>query len=435
MAKAGKLRWGKRLVAKVICPNCWHSFSPEVSVYIAKHPELVGDPIAGDNEYLRFEAMQFNVKGEAVDPRGFATTDVACPRCHLQIPEAMLEVPPLFISIIGSPASGKSYFLAAMTWELRRMLPRVALSFSDADSVRNSTVHEYEQTLFMNPKPDEPTEIQKTDPQDARLYHAVTLEGATVRFPVPLQFFLWPTPEHARFSLAKEVGRLVVMYDNAGEDFLPAIEDGASPVVQHLARSQIILMFFDPAQDPRFRAECKSDDPQLSGVLRPGQPEPSVMYRQEMLLREASVRIRRYLGLAQDERIKRPLIIVVPKFDMLTEMTGISLDTEPYTAGKDGRPALMDINEVNRVSDELRGLFRRLCPEFVAAAEGLSHAVRYIPVSALGTGPELIQREGNSFYGIRPRDIYPKWITVPLLYCLCRWAPGTISQKHGSATA
>jgi hypothetical protein len=109
-------------------------------------------------------------------------------------------------------------------------------------------------------------------------------------------------------------------------------------------------------------------------------------------------------------------------------MAGISLDTEPYTESKEDRPALMDLGRIERVSDKLRELFRRLCPEYVATAEGLSMAVRYIPVSALGGSPELVHRGGQSFYGIRPADIKPKWVTVPLMYCLCKWAPGTITR-------
>ena len=428
MVKPGKSGWGKKLVSKVVCPNCWHGFAPEESMFVSKHPGLVGDPIVGANEYRRFAPMRFNDKGEALDEKGFATTDMACPRCHLQYPEAMLEVDPLFISIVGSPASGKSYFLTAMAWELRTLLPRVALSFSDADPIANSPIHEYEHSLFMNPKPDEPTEIRKTQRDDPRLYRNAILEGADIRFPVPLQFSLWPTPNHQRFSLANEVGRLVIMYDNAGEDFLPGAEDAATPVVRHLARSQIIFSFFDPTQDPRLRAECNSDDPQLTAGLRPGADAPSVMFRQETLLREASVRIRRYLGLSQDARIKKPLIIIVPKFDILSDMAGISLDEEPYSEGSEDQPALMDVREVERVSDILRDLLRRLCPEYVATAESLSKAVRYIPVSALGTSPELVEHGDQKIYGIRPKNIHPKWVTVPLLYCLCKWARGTIGR-------
>lgn len=421
--------WGKNLVAKIICPNCWHSFRPEECLYIARHPDLIGDPIAGPNEYLRFEATRFSVKGDAIDPRGFETADVACPRCHLQIPEAMLEVPPLFISVVGAPASGKSYFLTAMCWQLRRTLPKLGLSFSDADPVRNSAIQRHEQMLFMNPAPDQPTEIPKTERDAAHFYRTVLQNGVAVRYPIPLQFSLWPTPEHPRYSIAREVGRLVVMYDNAGEDFLPGAVDGVTPVIRHLARSHVAMVFFDPTQDSNFRRRCPSGDPQLSGALRPGQLHPPAGLRQETLLREAAVRMRQYLGMSEEERVKRPLIVVVPKFDLLETMTGISLDTEPYTEGKPGRPPLMDLERVEQASGTLRDLFRELCPEFVAAAESLSVSVRYIPVSALGGSPVLIQREGQSFYGIRPQDIRPRWVTVPLLYCLCRWAPGTLGAS------
>ncbi len=36
-------------------------------------------------------------------------------------PAPMMEMEPLFLSILGAPASGKSYFLTAMTWQLRRL--------------------------------------------------------------------------------------------------------------------------------------------------------------------------------------------------------------------------------------------------------------------------------------------------------------------------
>ena len=41
-----------------------------------------------------------------------------------RFPRPMLEMPPCFLSILGAaPACGKSYFLASMTWRLRKILP------------------------------------------------------------------------------------------------------------------------------------------------------------------------------------------------------------------------------------------------------------------------------------------------------------------------
>lgn len=426
MVREDKSEWGRKLISKIVCPNCWHSFSPDKLLFVSKHPDLVGDPVAGENEYRRFEPFRFNVAGEALDEMGFATDSLACPRCHLPISEAMLEVAPLIISVVGSPASGKSYSLAAMVWELRRILPEMSLSFSDADPTRNIAIHEYEQTLFMNPQPDELTEIRKTQRDDPRLYQTVMLEGAPVRFPLPLQFAMWPTPEHPRYLSADKMGGLIVMYDNAGEDFLPGADSGATPVVQHLAKSHIIFMFFDPTQDPRFRDECDSDDPQLTGRGPSGQKVASVTIRQETLLQEAGVKVRRYMGISTNKRIDKPLIVIVSKFDIWANMLNISMDEEPYRPGDGSRPMSMDVDRVDRISNKIRDVMRRLCPEFVATAENLSSTVRYIPTSALGTSPEVTEHDGRYMLGIRPRDVRPRWVTVPLLYCLCKWARGLI---------
>lgn len=423
--------WGKKLVYKITCPNCWHSFFPKDILFVAKHPDLVGDPVVGEDEFLRFEPTRFTVEGKAIDPRGMATADLACPRCHLQIPETMLEIPPMFISIIGSPASGKSYFLTTMSWELRRVLPSMLLAFSDVNPFANSAIHEYESTLFLSPHPDTPTEIRKTQSDDPRLTRRAMIEGTPVRFPIPLQFLIWPTAEHENYVNARRIGRIAVMYDNAGEDFLPSSEGAESATIQHLAKSQILFALFDPTQDPRFRAACSSDDPQLTHGLRPDQKRPSVLFRQETVLTEAGVRIRRHLGIAQDKRIGKPLIVIVPKFDVWDKMTNFSLDVEPYDGDGSDPPLRMDVERVEQASKEIRKLFQRLCPEFVATAEGLSENVHYIPVSSLGTSPELVKQGDRSFYGIRPSRIKPKWVTVPLLFCLHKWAGALISRKNG----
>ena len=186
-----------------------------------------------------------------------------------------------------------------MIWTLRRLLPQACITFSDADPVANSPIHEYEQSLFLNPQPDEPTEIRKTQQDDSKLHRSAILEGAAVRFPLPLAFLMWPMHNHPRFDRAHNIGRVVTLYDNAGEDYLPSADDSTSAAVRHLAMSQILVVLYDPTQDPRFRAECRSRNPQLAHGLRPGSSQPSVILRQETILREAETRIRRYLKLSQ----------------------------------------------------------------------------------------------------------------------------------------
>lgn len=425
----------KKLVLKITCPNCWHRFTPDEVLFISKHPELLGDSIAGNNEYMRFSPIRFTIKGEALDPKGFPTTELACPECHLPIPESMLETAPLFISLIGAPASGKSYFLGTMIWELRRLMPKFNLLFSDADPVANGVIHEYEQTLFMNTDVEKPTEIPKTQTDDPRLYRTILRDDTPVRCPRPLQFIMWPTDAHKNYSQAQKTSRIVVMYDNAGEDFLPQSEDSSSVVVQHLAKSQILLMFFDPTQDARFKALCNTKNGSQSENSKSQIGPISAQVRQETLLRNAAVRIRRHLGLPDNSRIKTPLIVIVPKFDTWNEMAGISLDDDPFKTTSENKAPCLDIELIERHSEILHKMFQEICPEFVATAKNLTATVRFIPVSSLGSSPELVTQNGRSFYGVRPSQVKPKWVAVPLAYALSRWASGMIPRLNGNGQA
>lgn len=417
------LPWGRRLVKKATCPNCWHKFAPEDAFFVSRHPDLLGDSVLGTDEYLRFQPTRFTLKGEAVDPRGTPTHVLACPRCHLSLPDGLLEVAPLFVSMIGSPASGKSHFLAAMTWELRRLLPRARLSFSDADAAANGVVHEYEQTLFLNPRPDEPTEIRKTQRDDPRLYRTVLLDGAAMRFPVPLQFSLTPAAGHPARGQATRVGRVLVIYDNAGEDFLPGGEERGSAVTEHLGRVHMLLFLFDPTQDPRFRAACPGAAPPRAAPAGGG-----VVVRQETILREAIGRLRRLKGLTEGERLRRPLVVVVSKLDAWESLLPQPVGGDPYADQDAASPLRVLTERVEQVSGWVRDLLLRLCPEFVTTAENLTESVTYVPVSSLGGPPTLVERDGTQFFGIRPEDVKPRWVTVPIAYCLARWAPGLVES-------
>src|SRR5207302_699308 len=144
------------LLRRPICPHCWTAFSPEDVLFIAAHSDLLGDPRLGPEQLQRFLPTRFDLEGNALDAKGFACQSLACPKCHLPLPRALLETEPLFVSILGTPACGKSYFLTAMTWELRRMLPQqFALTFSDADTISNRSLNEFEELLFLNPKANE----------------------------------------------------------------------------------------------------------------------------------------------------------------------------------------------------------------------------------------------------------------------------------------
>jgi hypothetical protein len=293
------------------CPHCWRRFRTSDIVWVARHDELRGDSVLGTDHFVRFRPSRFNVAGEALDARGMSCHTLACPRCHLVIPRAFAECEPLILSLIGVVSSGKSYFLAAMTWGLRQMLKgRFALAFNDADTVGNQVLNDYEKTLFLQADRDQLVNLAKTQLQ-GDLYDRISMEGQEVSLPRPFLFTLRPSGEHPHAAEAEDLSRILCLYDNAGEQFMPHedMDSLASPGTQHVARARVLMFLFDPTQDPRTRDPCKSfsRDPQLF--------EKAQTEQQARVLTEAILRVRRHAGLAPNRKIDKPLLVLEPDVD------------------------------------------------------------------------------------------------------------------------
>lgn len=416
------------LVARVTCPHCWEHFNPEKCLWVSEHQDMLGDPRLGPEQPQRFLPTRFTIGGEALDAHGFVCHQLACPNCYLTVPRPFFEMEPLFLSIFGAPASGKSYFLAAMTWELRKTLPSAfAVSFADADPVLNRIVNEYEESLFSNKQPDALVPltnlIRKTEEQ-GELYDMVSFGAQTVSYPRPFVFSMHPQTGHPNVLKADRLGRVVCLYDNAGESFQPGKDSSANPVTRHMAQSRVLMFAFDPTQDSRFRKRC--DD-------RLGPSSTSKLSRQEPILQEAAARIRRFTGLKQTERHPRPLVVILTKADLWSHLLGEDSPAEPWKlvqAGVVGNQTMttpfhaFDTGAVERRSQLTRNLLVKVCPEIVNAAESFASHVVYIPASAVGWQTSLDSRSGA--LSIRPEDTAPHWVTVPYLYALCRSVPGLI---------
>src|ERR1019366_8497429 len=91
----------------ITCPHCWHVFSPDQILWVSEHADLMGDTVLGPEQSRRFLPSRFNTERQALDAKDTPCRTLACPRCHLVIPRALIENEPLFLSIIGGPASGK----------------------------------------------------------------------------------------------------------------------------------------------------------------------------------------------------------------------------------------------------------------------------------------------------------------------------------------
>lgn len=333
----------------------------------------------------------------------------------------LLELQSVFLSILGAPASGKSYFLTTMTWLLRQVLPQhFCLSFGDADPASNRSLNDYEERLFLNQNQAGLAALDKTA-LEGDLYDTVLFSGHSVSYPRPFIFSLRPLEEHPNHKAMAGLARAICLYDNAGEHFLPGQDTASSPVTRHLALSRALFFLFDPTQDPRFRRACagKTHDPQMGDRAR--------TTRQETILLEAANRIRRHTGLAQNARHQRPLIVVVTKLDSWSSLLGREVPANPWVPTRHANLSAMDLEVVESVSADVRKVLMRLTPELVSAAESLAEQVIYIPASALGRSPEVDSETG--LLGIRPCDLAPLWAEVPLLYAMARWMDGIIPVR------
>ena len=396
----------------IVCPHCWHRFEIEDFLYIARHHDLVGDPVLGPEAQQRFLPSKFTPEGHAIDSAGLSCPEMACPRCHLRIPQAAAEMPPLFVSIVGAPASGKSYLLTSMMWELRNTLAKnFAMAFTDTDAISNQILNDFEEDLFLNSDPDELVALRKTELQ-GDLYNQVLLDGMPVNLLKPFMFSITPAEHHPDYEKVRErISRTLVLYDNAGEHFEPGMDSVDNPTTRHLIFSNTVFFLFDPTKDARFRKRCAGrPDPQLSKGSR--------VQRQEVLLTEMSNRIEKYSGKRSRRKSDKNLVIIVPKSDIWLDMLGYQIPREPWAWAPEYRTCALDIDCIMSTSFSVRCLLEEICPELVASADSFSDDILFLPNSSLGCSPVLDPNTG--MLGVHPRDINPFWSQVPMLYLFHR---------------
>ena len=306
------------------------------------------------------------------------------------------------------------------------------LNFGDADAVSNHRLHEYEELQFLNPNANALVELKKTEEQ-GDLYDAVLFGEQPVSYPRPFMFTLRPAQTHPNYVAAGKLSRVLCLYDNAGESFLPGHDTATSPVTRHLALSRALLFLFDPTQDPRFRRACqgKSNDPQMQE--RSQRLDREASGRQETILAEAAERVRRYAGLSARAKHNRPLILIVTKYDAWSSLLDNRRLENPWVGSAKSSVSAMNLEAIELMSGELRALLWTHSPEIVSAAESFAEQVLYLPVSATGRSPEIDPATGAK--GFRPRDIHPQWVEVPLLYMLSRWCEGLVPHLRPGANA
>lgn len=397
----------------ITCPHCWNKFELKEILAVSEHPELIGDSVLGPDAQQRFLPSRFTADGRPIDARGVECSDYACPRCHLVIPRSLTRRKPRFLSMVGAPGSGKTYLLTSVVWQLRKLLPRhFSLRFSDADTISNEVLNNYEDILFNSANEDELTALPKTEMQ-GEMYDRVEINGMEVRLPRPLMFGVEALPDHPWLEKKPETMRqTLVLYDNAGEHFQSGRDSATDPGTRHLVKSEGIFFVFDPTRSVEFRKICDSDDPQMA----PGAP----VERQEQLLTEAVTRIERHSGNVNRDTLDRPLVVVISKCDTWRSLLDCDLP-DPWVETDSFSTAVLHRPNLRAISLAVRDILEDVTPDLVATAESFSSEVLYLPTSALGHSPTRREdTEQSQSLLVKPRDIRPIFAEVPVLYMLGR---------------
>ncbi len=94
--------------SRITCPHCWGEFAPEDSLWIAEHPDLIGDKRLGSNHAVRFLPSRFTADGDALDPEGQRSSRLACPECHLEVARPLYQIARFSFPFLELPRAAKA---------------------------------------------------------------------------------------------------------------------------------------------------------------------------------------------------------------------------------------------------------------------------------------------------------------------------------------
>jgi hypothetical protein len=314
-----------------------------------------------------------------------------------------------------------------MIWQLRRTLPGdFGVLFKDSDGECNRIVNHYEEQLFFGKTKDALAKLAKTD-VTGDWYTTVQFDDQVITLPKPFYFDLIAENFDSGLAEDKRQSRLLCIYDNAGESFLPGGDTVVNPVTKHLGLAEAWLFCFDPTQDPRFREALRGRTEDFQVVEGP------VTTRQDVVLNEMINRVRRQGKLKANEQTRRPLIIACTKYDAwgsLLKWDRLPAWKRPPANSHGGQ---VDYAAIQAVSNEVRSVLQRHCPEIVSLGNALTEKVLFIPVSATGQRPEKDPRSGD--YMVRTSTLNPTWCEVPLIMSLYLCGTGLIAGPKVESAA
>ena len=383
----------------LLSPYCWEHFDYGDILHIAVDERMVGDPVLGKGEFLRFSTTRFDREGNAIDAYDNTCVEIADPHTRHRLPQGFLELPQYIFSIVGAPGSGKSNYLSILINELQNSLfNNFEMVLKDADPAHNAPLNDMKNCLFGGGSIEQAA-LLKTQ-LDGKMYMKIKRDDRVISYPRPFIYTLARSESHEGLCN-------LVFYDNAGEQFEPGFEASNSPGAQHISAADALFFLVDPTTLPAFRQRLQAHpDPQLKHQGRIDQ--------QDVLLSELEIRIHKSMGLSVNEKIRKPLAILLGKCDIWMSLIDRTKFRQPIEGNLLSQDALL--NNSNLV----RQLLLELAPTIVANAESVANQVFYFPVSAFGHSPTQLS---NGSLAPDPNMIKPYLIEIPTLWALSQKLP------------
>jgi hypothetical protein len=314
------------------------------------------------------------------------------------------------ISIIGTPASGKSCLLATGLRELRRNGPALGYTLIDAAPSLNTHVHDLEEKLFPQETTSTTAQIGKTDPNDMSTYTEILVGIGESSVPRPI---------HLTWRDKTNDSRTIVFHDTAGEAFLHS--SNITPSIEHLASANTLIFVLDPFQDPGLRDVLSKTDPQFKIFTKGGSA------RQDLLILETADRIRRLQGKSTEEKLNIPMVFVINKLDAwATLVDDIDFSISPFTIDDEGNTKL-NLEVIESVNKSMRIMLQTYVPDWLDAMDAISTDITIVPSAPLGISPT-----GDEFGSLQIEiaSVSPIWADVPFLMAIKKSLDFEESRKN-----
>lgn len=397
----------------ITCPYCYESFdSDAVQLRCRRCPE--------ENDQVYFEYWEkvdpdhatpnqkhvYNIRhapawklwakdDKTCDQCGCNEFDYVCPHCHNELPAKMVEDGAEIISVIGGPNSGKTHYIIALLYELRKHGYEIGLDATLEQVGEDKNWHTDEMyRKAIRQLNSEHIVLKKTPPKTISLPWIIRLDSTDPKI-------------SGRQDPKKSI--YLVFYDTAGENF----EDNKQiqTNAQYLRQSKAVIVLFDTTSIPAIKQILLDNHEDL------GRPDAD---RDDFDITWNTLKV----FFKENEEVKnKPIAFVLSKFDVVLKYhdelgfscqsfqkpNGTIID-KSYINGEN----VFDMNQILDADNAIEKAMKQVWDmgNYPTEFKKNCGTGRFFGMSALGSKPD-----GDS---IKTESIRPYRVMDPLLWTMSR---------------